>query len=161
MKTVGLKNNLRVRIPPLPPELRNKVMTKLTINKVSATKGKVTTSTIRLVSEGGESAFSFTLNFDPKVLTFRSIALAKDFSDFTLTTTEREGKIGVLVDGVRALPTNTKNLDFLTIKFKVNVDESIQTSLISFGSSPTPKSTSNIQGALVPTTYIDGSVRTK
>jgi len=136
-------------------------MTKLTINKVSVTKGKVATSVVRLATEGGETAFSFTLNFDPKVLTFQSIVLDKKFSEYTLTTNPKSDRIGILVDGVTALTKNSKNVDFLIIKFKTNVDEVVQTSVISFGSSPTPKSTSNIQGALVPTTYIDGSVRTK
>lgn len=123
--------------------------------------GQTVTVQVVLDALGNESAASFSLNFNPAVLTNPVVALgngAPAGSNLgTNLNNAAQGQIGVLVDSTNNFAAGTRQI--ITVTFNVAANAMIGQYPVTFGSVPTPQSVSNTQGALLPTVFTTGNVQ--
>ena len=128
----------------------------------TADQGGEAVVSIELDSMGDEVALSFSVNFDPAKLNTPVITLGSGAPTGTALTINQNqvasGRIGFLLDSMNSFTMSPPARQVLSIKFNVAADAASGPSAITFGNTPTGRSTSNILGMLVPTTYEDGSV---
>lgn len=108
-------------------------------------------------------AFSYSVHFDRTKLTYVSTSLGSGVpSDAVLTLNVNRvndsptGKLGVLVDSANQFEFGPREM--IRITFRVADNAPTGTTPITFSSVPTPRSTSDSDANLVPTTYQDGTV---
>jgi len=128
---------------------------------VGTQPGQQVTVSFQLDSLGTESSTSFTVNFNPAILSNPVVALGSGVpTGANLGTNVNQvanGRIGVLVDSVNNFAQGTRQV--VTIRFNVAANAQIGLTPITFGSTPTPQSVSNVSGVLFATTYQPGSVQ--
>lgn len=116
---------------------------------------------LMLDSLGNESSASFSVNFNPALLTNPVISLGSGVPAGTNLGTNlnqvAQGRIGILVDSTNTYNAGTQQL--ATIRFTVPANAQIGLTPVTFGSVPTTQSVSSSQGALLPTTYQGGNVQ--
>lgn len=134
----------------------------LSIVSTQAAAGSQVSVSIEIDSQGDEVAFSFSLNFDPTVLSNPVASLGSGVPASTSvglnSTQTQQGRLGVLVDTVNAFQASPPNRQVVVITFTVLPGAFIGSSSITFGSSPTGLSTASTVGALLPTSYQPGNV---
>ncbi len=117
---------------------------------------------VELDSMGDEVAMGFSLNFDPSKLNTPVVTLGSGVPSGTTITRNlnhvASGRIGVLLDSMNAFAASGPAREVVVIKFNVSNDAPEGPTLITFGSTPISRSTSNGLGGLVATGYQDGSV---
>lgn len=127
---------------------------------VTTTVGQTITVPIQLESQGDEASASFTLNFNPAVLTYVSAAVGTGVpagTNLALNATQAaQGRLGVLLDSTNTYAAGTRQI--LTVTFTVAANAAAGSYPISFGSTPTTQSVSNAQGVLLTTAYEAGNV---
>lgn len=116
---------------------------------------------IRLVGSGLEHALSFSLQFDPTILTYLSAAPGADVTDGQIqadTTRIAQGVLGLRltlpVGGTLAEGTN----DVLHLRFGVAAVSISLTVPLAFGNSPTAQALSDSSGEALPAAWANGSV---
>ncbi len=131
-------------------------------SRVSAPAGvqSQVTVPIQLASSGNEASISFSLNFDPQVLTNPVVALGGGVPTGSILETNTDsvaqGQLGVLVHSTNTLAAGIRIV--ITVTF--TVPASAQTGIyeVTFGGVPTPQRVSSLTGELFPTTYAPGYV---
>lgn len=112
-------------------------------------------------SLGNESSASFSVNFNPALLTNPVVSLGSGVPAGTNIGTNlsqaAQGRIGILVDSTNTYAAGTQQV--ATIRFTVPANAQIGLTPVTFGSIPTVQSVSSSQGALLPTTYQGGNVQ--
>ncbi len=128
----------------------------------TGTPGGEVTVLIEVDSQGDEVAASLTINFDPTVLSNPVVSLGSDVPmDTVLTLNPNQvgsGKIGILFDSANSFVLSPPARRALAVKFNIAPNAPSGPTLISFDNAPTPRSTSNPLGELLPTSYQNGSV---
>ncbi len=127
---------------------------------VNTTPGSTITVAFQLDSQGDETSLSFTANWNPAVLTYVSSAVGNGVpagTNFNVNSTQTaQGRLGVLLDSTNTYAQGTRQI--ATVTFTVAANAAVGTYPITFSSTPTVQSTSNAQGALLPTAYEQGNV---
>lgn len=123
--------------------------------------GEVTVA-LELDSMGNEVAASFTINFDPAVLNTPVLTLGTDAPAGTALTVNANqagsGKVGLLIDSSNSFVFSPPARQALRVKFNVAPNAPSGPTMVTFGSTPTPRSTSSPLGELLPTTYQSGTI---
>lgn len=123
--------------------------------------GEVTVS-LELDSMGDEVAASFTINFDPAVLNTPVLSLGTDAPAGTALTVNANqatsGRVGLLIDSANSFVFSPPARQALRVKFSVAPGAPSGPTMVTFGSAPTPRSTSSPFGDLLPTTYQSGTI---
>ena len=135
-----------------------------TITVVSTTgqAGSTVVVSIELDSQGDEVAASFSLNFDPAILSNPVAALGSGTpAGANLSTNASQtgtGRLGVLIDSTNTFTISPPNRQILTVTFNIAANAPAGATAITFVTSPTPLSVSSAFGALLPTVYQVGTV---
>lgn len=128
---------------------------------VAVLPGNQAVVSVQIDSQGNESSASFSVNFNPAVLTNPVVALGNGVpASSNLGTNVNNiaaGQIGVLVDSTNVYAAGTRNI--ITITFTVPANATIGQYPVTFGDVPTARSVSSQVGALLPTTYTNGVVQ--
>jgi hypothetical protein len=127
----------------------------------SSAAGRHVTVQIQLDSQGNEASLSFTLNFNPNVMTYVAAEAGNGVpagTNLSLNTSQTaQGRLGVLLDATNSYPAGTRQVVAVTFLNASNIPSG-QSYPISFSSAPTLQSTADLQGTLLPTSYEAGSV---
>ena len=140
---------------PCTPEIPSGASAGRILRAVNGTlAGQQITVAFELDSQGDESSTSFTVNFNPALLSNPSAALGTGVPSGSVlgtnTTEIANGRIGILIDSTNTYAAGTRQI--LTITFDVAKNTSIDPT-VTFGSTPATQSVSNANGSLLPTTY--------
>jgi len=124
---------------------------------------------LQLDSQGNETAASFTVNFNPAILSISSVSSPAVNPDValgtgvpagtTLTvngTQAASGRIGILIDSSNSFAFGTRQIIRLTFRAAANAPNGLTP--VTFGSTPIPQSVSDAGGNLLPTIYEGGFV---
>lgn len=134
----------------------------MSIVSTSAEAGATVVVSIELDSQGDEVAASFSLNFDPMVLSNPVVALGTGVpAGANLATNPNQaatGRLGVLIDSTNPFAVSPPNRQVATVTFNVLSNAALGASAITFVTTPTPLSVSSAAGALLPTVYQVGTV---
>lgn len=134
----------------------------LSVISTQGEAGSQVTVSIELDSQGDEVALSFTLLFDPAVLTNPVVALgsgAPAGANVAVNPNQAGvGRVGVLVDAANPFVVSPPNRQVVTVTFNILSEAPLGASAITFVSMPTPLSVSSAMGALLPTVYQAGTV---
>lgn len=111
---------------------------------------------------GNETAWSFTINFDPAKLTDVSASLGPIVrsrgGQLSLNTTQlSSGKLGVLIE-MDAPINSMSTIALVVISGRIPDYAAPGTSPVSFGNSPTIQSVSDLSGQIFPASYESGSI---
>ncbi len=128
---------------------------------VAVNPGQQAVVQIQLDSQGNESSTSFSFNYNPAVLTNPVVTIGNGVPASsnlgTNTNNAAAGQIGVLVDSTNTYTAGTRNI--VTVTFTVPANAPIGLYPVTFGDTPTSRSVSSATGALLTTTYTNGSVQ--
>jgi hypothetical protein len=113
---------------------------------------------VRMDRQGDEAATAFTLGFDPARLSNPQVTLGSGASSGTALTANTiksgEGQLAVLVDSEEALASG----QIVSITFDVAANVGGETTPVTFTDAITQGSTSDAEGNLIPTRFVDGVV---
>ena len=130
------------------------------VNVPNAVAGQPVTVQFQLDSQGDEASASFTVNWNPAVLTYVSAALGNGVPSGTnlgLNTTQTaQGRLGVLLDATNTYAAGTRQI--LLVTFSIPANAAAGTYPITFSGTPTAQSVSSANGTLLATTYESGNV---
>ncbi|HQY68773.1 MAG TPA: carboxypeptidase regulatory-like domain-containing protein, partial [Pyrinomonadaceae bacterium] len=122
--------------------------------------GQQVTVSFQLDSQGDESSASYTVNYNPAVLTYVSSALGTGVPTGsnlgTNVSQTGSGRLGILVDSTNTYAAGTRQM--VTVTFAIAGTATAGVYPITFSSTPTPQSVSSAGGALLATTYENGNV---
>lgn len=122
--------------------------------------GEVVTVPIDLFSLGNESSISFTVNFNPALLTNPVVTLGSGTVPgstlVTDTTQAASGRIGISLNSNNPYPQGLSRI--LSITFYVALNAQFGVTTLTFGSTPTTQSVTNSTGIQLPVTYQGGNV---
>jgi Cohesin domain/Bacterial Ig domain len=130
-----------------------------TLSVVPSALGALANSaTVQLVAAGGENTIDFSLNFDPTVVTYISAAPASGVSGalFILNTNDiPTGKVGFVLGlpGGQSFAAGTNSIvqiNFAPISYS-------NTTVLTFGDIPIPRSVADVTADTVTATYQNGS----
>ena len=123
---------------------------------IKAKKGAISFD-IQMIRSGDEAAIGFTLDFDPTKLTHPRVALGAGMAPGTVLTTNltksAEGRIAILVDSDREFTSD--EIVSVTFDAAKGIDAS---SSLTFTDSMTHRGTSDVDGNMLPTRFVDGDV---
>ena len=142
-------------------------MRTLTYSTTTVAKNRTGKFTVKLGSvEGNEDSMSFSLQFDPKVITIDPVvSLGKDVPKSAVISTNfkraGEGFIGVLVDATDFYKKSPKNKEVAVFKFKVLKEPEANVSELIFSDTPARRSLSILGGQLAEVKYNNGKVKVK
>lgn len=123
--------------------------------------GQTVTINVQLDSQGNESSTSFTLTFNPAVLTNPVAVLGNGAPANSVLGTNpsqvAQGNLGILVDSTSTYAAGTRNV--LNVTFTIAAGAQLGLYPVGFSSTPTGQSVSSSTGALLPTTYNPGTVQ--
>jgi hypothetical protein len=126
----------------------------------TASAGQTVTVTFQLDSQGDEASTSYTVNWNPAVFTYVSSAAGAGVPTGTNlgvnTSQTANGRLGVLLDSTNTYAAGTRQM--LTLTFTVAANAPVGTYPVTFSSTPTAQSVSSAQGALLATTYENGTI---
>lgn len=126
-----------------------------------ANPGQQVTINVQLDSQGNESSTSFTITFNPAVLTNPQVVLGNGVPTGsnlgTNTSQVAQGNLGVLVDSTNTYTAGTRNI--LNVTFTIAQGAALGLTPVGFSSTPTGQSVSSANGALLPTTYTPGAIQ--
>jgi uncharacterized protein (TIGR03437 family) len=123
--------------------------------------GQTSALNIELDALGGENAAGFSLNYDPAVLSFASAETGSAASGATLMTNTLQaasGRVGIAL----ALPigqglqAGTRRI--ATVRFNAAAGSSANTTTVSFGDQPIPRSMANLNADELTASYSNASV---
>lgn len=130
--------------------------------RVGAAEGKAgatVTVPIELVAQGGETAMSFTLEYDASLLSDPVVSNGSAFERAVVTTNSNEkGRIGVVVDLGEPVNYSAEPMKVIYVTFVINKAASSNEAVISMTGSLAAKGTSDAFGELLSTRYVGGKV---
>ncbi len=132
---------------------------RLQVDDASVPSGGTVTASIKMTALGDENALSFSLNFDPARLIYRSAALADQAPNWGLVLNPNLvaiGKLGVVLSLPAGQSAKAGTFDLLKISFLASGTSGSST--LGFGGSPAPKSVSDPLGNDLVQTYADGTI---
>lgn len=133
----------------------------LRVVNVATQPGQNVIVQVVLDSLGNESSTSFSLNFNPAVLTNPVVTIGSGVPASSNLGTNlsqaAQGRIGILIDSTNTYAAGTRQV--ATVRFTVPVNAQIGLQQITFGSVPTSQSVSSPQGVLLATVYQGGAVQ--
>jgi hypothetical protein len=134
----------------------------MTFVQTSAPRGSLVTVPVELTTRGDERAASFSIHFDPTILSQPSVSLGTGVPSGTVLTANllqaHLGRIGVLFDSDGPFSVSPDPHQVITVTFAVAPQAPIGNTSLTFRDTPTPKSGSNFWGDLLPITWVDGSI---
>ncbi len=125
-----------------------------------AAAGQTVVVPIQLDAQGDETSASYTVNFNPNVLTFvraeigTGVPTGADIG--TNTTQTADGRVGVLVSTANTYAKGKRNV--LNLTFKVAAGAETGAYPLTFNDTPTPNGVANEHGEMLTTTFEAGSV---
>lgn len=123
--------------------------------------GQSVTVPIVLDSLGNEASASFSLAYNPAVFTNPVVTLGSGVPAGTNLGTNlaqaAQGNIGILVDSTNTYAAGTREV--VRVTFTVPASTTIGLYPVTFGDTPTARSVSSAQGALLTTIYTTGNVQ--
>ncbi len=125
-----------------------------------AAAGQTVVVPIQLDAQGDETSASYTVNFNPNVLTFvraeigTGVPTGADIG--TNTTQTAEGKVGILVSTANTYAKGKRNV--LNLTFKVAAGAETGAYPLTFNDTPTPNGVANEHGEMLTTRFETGSV---
>lgn len=126
-----------------------------------ANPGQQVTINVQIDSQGNESSTSFTLTFNPAILSNPVVTLGNGVpagSNLGTNTAQvAQGNLGVLVDSTNAYAAGTRNI--LNVSFTIAPGAQLGLTPVGFSGTPTSQSVSSTTGALLPTTYTPGTIQ--
>lgn len=145
---------------PTPTPAGTRVIRATTATVLQSAQAQNASIQVQLDSLGNESSASFSIGFNPAVLSNPVITLGTGVPAGTNLGTNlnnvAQGQAGILVDSTNTYATGTRGV--VNISFTVAAGTQIGTYPVTFTSVPTPQSVSSALGALLPTTYVGGNV---
>ncbi len=129
------------------------------VGSQDAVAGERVTVPIELTPNGDETAMSFTLEFDPKMLANPRVALgdvAPKGSTLTINV-DPAGRIGILIDSAESMTASAMPQQVLTVAFDV-IGEGEGTTAVTLTGSLAAKSVSDAAGTSLTSKYSDGNV---
>ncbi|MEQ1604525.1 MAG: carboxypeptidase regulatory-like domain-containing protein [Pyrinomonadaceae bacterium] len=124
--------------------------------------GTPVTVSIELDSQGDEVAASFSLGFDPAILSNPVVVIgsgAPPGANLSVNTNEAaSGRLGILLDSTNPFTVSPPNRQVLTVTFNIAANAPTGATAITFITTPTPISISSAMGALLPAAYQVGTV---
>lgn len=134
----------------------------ITVVSTSAEAGSQVVVSVEIDSQGDEVASSFTLGFDPAVLSDPVVTLgsgAPGGASLSINANQAaSGRLGVLVDSANPFLSSPPDRQLVAVAFTVAPDAELGASPIVFVTMPTPLSVSSAFGSLLPTSYQVGTV---
>jgi hypothetical protein len=143
--------NLAVTLPPASARIAT----------VTAESGGTISVPVFLVANGNENAIGFSLNFDPTVLTFSSLApgaaaeTASLIQNLSQTASGRVG-LALALSASEVFPAGTQEIAVIT--FAIAPVTNAQASVLTFGDTPVPRQLSDVGAAALNVTYSNGAV---
>lgn len=157
----GLVADSSAQTPTPTPTPTARVIRATSTNVQQSTQAQTATINLQIDSLGNESSASFSLNFNPAVLSNPVITLGNGVpANSNLATNlnnAAQGQVGVLVDSTNTFAAGTRNIANVT--FTVAANAAPGSYPVSFGNAPAPQSVSSALGALLPTTYQSGNIQ--
>lgn len=150
-----------VALPPYGPEIQGESNGRVLRAVGSAAKpGESATVAIEMDGRGGETIASFTMRFDPSILSDPKVRLGNGVSARTTLVTNMtrvsEGEIGVLIDSDGGFEMSRGEM--LAITFDVGTDAPLGAAAIRFSSSLVAIDVSDRRAKSLKTEYQDGEV---
>jgi len=125
-----------------------------------ATADRMVTLPVEIDSLGNESAMSFTMSFDPAVMTYVSSDIGTGVpAQANLATNVNQiatGKLGVLIDAAETYTIGTRQI--MTVTFAIAANAPSGTYPVTFTGAPTQQSVSDMRGFALQTTFEAGTV---
>lgn len=127
---------------------------------VTALPGRTVIVPVYLTTSGGDAAASFTVRFDPRVMSLLEIVpgigLDPSWHISVNATRSAEGITAVLLDSPTPVSSGTHELAVL--KFRIAEDAALGTYAVSFSEEVTPLEIADANGSSLMATYAAGSV---
>jgi hypothetical protein len=141
-------------------QLPGRAETQLALGTVSAVDTRPLTVPVTLTAGGEENALSWSVVFDPARLRFQQALLAEGATNaalFVNTAQADAGRVGLALSlpPGEAFAAGARELARLRFEARGGAG----TVALTFGDTPLPRQTVNRAGAVVPTTYVNGSVQ--
>lgn len=132
----------------------------LALGTVSAVDTRPVTVPVTLTADGTENALSWSVVFDPARLRFQQAVLAEGLTNATLFANVSQadaGRVGLALSlpPGETFAAGTRALAQLRFEARGGAG----TVALTFGDTPLPRQAVNAAGALVPATYVNGSVQ--
>ena len=132
----------------------------ISIVSVATLPGEVANVPIDLVALGDESSITFTINFNPALLSDPVVTLGSGVPPGSTLVTDvsqsAAGRIGISVISNGSYSQGTRRI--VNIAFGTVPGSPIVFTPITFGNSPVPQSVTNLAGVQLPVTYQGGNV---
>lgn len=127
----------------------------------AANPGQNVSINVQIDAQGNESSTSFTLTFNPAILTNPQVTpgngVPAGSNLGTNTSQVGQGNLGVLVDSTNTYAAGTRNI--INVTFTIAPGATLGLTPVGFSSTPTGQSVSSSTGALLPTTYNPGTIQ--
>jgi len=134
----------------------------LKVVSTSAEAGSQVMVSIEIDSQGDEVAASFTVNFDPAVLSNPVVTLgtgAPGGASLSVNANQAtSGRLGILVDSDNPFLSSPPDRQVIAVAFTVAPDAALGASPITFVTMPTPLSVASAFGSLLAASYQVGTV---
>jgi hypothetical protein len=130
----------------------------LVVANVSGSGSSTVQVPISLLSLGNESALGFSLNFDPTLLSFSSIAHGSNDSGATIFYNNlTNGHLGIAVSLSSGETFAAGTQEIAVITFQAGIVTNSTVTPITFSDTPTPREISDSSAHGLPATYVPGS----
>ncbi|MFT3743387.1 MAG: carboxypeptidase regulatory-like domain-containing protein [Pyrinomonadaceae bacterium] len=134
----------------------------MTVVSTTAQAGTQVTVSIELDSQGDEVGASFSLSFDPAILSNPTVTIGTGVPAGAVLSVNANqaasGRLGILVDSTNAFAVSPPNRQVVAVTFNVAANAPSGATALAFVTSPTPISISSSMGALLPADYQVGTV---
>jgi len=135
---------------------------KISVVSTAAQRGTQVTVAVEMDAQGDEVAASFTLSYDPLVLSNPVVSLGSGVPAGTSVTVNPDqtinGRLGIVVDSINAFASSPPSRQVVNVRFTVAADATFAPTQISFVESPTSLLVASAFGALLPAAYQVGTV---
>lgn len=132
------------------------------VSSAGAALGSTVSLPINLLSQGGENALGFSLNFNPAILSNAEVKLGKDAGSATLNINANQagsGRLGLTL----ALPTGQSfaagTHEIAVVTFSVNPNTTEDSTHLELGDQPVTREVVDVNANALFTTWTGGKVR--
>lgn len=133
----------------------------ISVASTTAQRSSQVTVSIEMNAQGDEATASFTLSFDPTVLSNPVVAVGTGASGASVGVNTQLvflGRLGIVFESASPVIASPPNRQIVTVRFNVASNAPFAPSSISFIQNPLPLLVSNLSGVLLPTSYQTGTV---
>ncbi len=145
----------------LPFTIQPQVNRIVRVASVTGSVGGTVAVPVELVSQGDENALSFSLTFDPALLSNPQVALGTDAAGAQLaanTNQAAQGRLGVLVYFPAGQRFNAGTRRIVTVTFGIAANANPTSTNVGFGDAPLAREISDVSANSLPAIYSGGTV---